>query len=267
MGPDDLPRLLDADGAYVVVVTGAGISVASGLPTFRGSDPDAVWSNEVMDKATLAFFERDPVASLAWYLKRFDGMRGVQPNAAHHALAQLERTVVGRGDRFCMITQNIDGLHVDAGSERLIEVHGAARKLRCTRVGCEHGPPKGTLSRDRFDLAAFAADPSEALLPRCPSCGALVRPHVLWFDEYYQSHEDYGFDRVESLLRDDPPTVLVFIGTSFSVGLTEALWQLAVYGRVPTFVIDPHFREPPTLLPWMAAVREPAEELLPRIVG
>ena len=262
----DLTAHLHAPGAHVVVVTGAGISVASGLPTFRGSDPEAVWSNEVMDKATNAYFERDPVGSWAWYLRRFDGMRHVRPNPAHHAIATLEQQVLGRGDRFLLITQNIDGLHVDAGSRALIEVHGAARRVRCTRMGCEHGPPTGTLPRDDFDLAAFAAEPHADRLPRCPACDALMRPHVLWFDEYYQGHDAYGFDKVEALLNGDTPTCLVFVGTSFSVGLTEMMWQLAVYGRVPTYVVDPHFREPPQLLPWMEALREPAEVLLPRVV-
>lgn len=262
----DLVSLVRDHGDRLVVVTGAGISVASGLPTFRGDDPDAVWSNEVMERATLAYFTADPVGSWAWYLRRFDGMRDVAPNPAHTAIAALERWSVAHGRSFQLITQNIDGLHVDAGSERIVEVHGAARKVRCTRRGCEHGPPRGTIPRDSLDLAAFQAQPDAAHLPRCPACGELVRPHVLWFDEVYQEHEDYGFGVIETLWRGEPPSALIFVGTSFSVGLTDILWQVALYEKVPTAIVDPNFREPPVLLPWTFAVREPAEQALPALV-
>src|SRR5436190_24283317 len=99
--------LRDRAKAGIVVVTGAGVSLASGIPTFRGSDPGAVWATDVTELGTRAYFERDPVGSWQWYLSRFDRVLPAKPNAAHHALAALERWQVGRGGEFLLVSQNI----------------------------------------------------------------------------------------------------------------------------------------------------------------
>src|SRR5690349_18291587 len=112
----------------VVAVTGAGVSAASGLPTFRGTDPGAIWSRDVTEVGTFRYFQRDPVAWWRWFADRFSGLTAARPNAGHRALAALERWQAGepggasgsgnpgrqRGD-FLLITQNIDSLHEDAG--------------------------------------------------------------------------------------------------------------------------------------------------------
>src|SRR4051794_18726541 len=100
-------RLAAARGS-MLVVTGAGVSHASGIATFRGSDPGAVWANSVKEKATFAFFSRDPVGSWTWYLDRFRGLEDKQPNPAHHALRALETFQHARGGDFLLVTQNID---------------------------------------------------------------------------------------------------------------------------------------------------------------
>src|SRR5581483_5539734 len=158
--PDTLARaLLALDGRGLVVVTGAGISLASGIPTFRGSDPGAVWARDVTELGTRAYFEEDPVGSWRWYLQRFDRVLEAEPNAAHRALVDLERWQVARAGDFLLVSQNVDTLHERAGSTRLVKVHGSADLVRCARTGCVHGAPRGTLPRDRFELAPFRAEP------------------------------------------------------------------------------------------------------------
>lgn len=258
-------RLADAvkmqrDG-FIVVLTGAGISLASGIPTFRGSDPGAVWKRDVTELGTFRYFREDPVESWRWYLSRFDKVVGARPNPAHHALVDLERWQRERGGRYLVITQNIDTLHRQAGARELVEVHGAADRVRCATDGCPHGAPSGSLPRDDQDLEAFLADPGPDTLPRCPQCGDVLRVHVLWFDEYYQSHDDYQWLRVQEAA--ETMTFLLFVGTSFSVGVTDLFAQQALRYRIPVFSIDPGGAPPP--YPGIEVLAAPAEDLLPAV--
>ncbi len=253
----------EAGGGLLLAVTGAGISLASGIPTFRGSDPGAVWKRDLTELATLRYFLEDPVGSWEWYLSRFEKLGAARPNPAHLALAELERWQVARGGEFLLITQNIDTLHEQSGSTRMIKVHGSSDKVRCSRDGCTLGSPTGALPRPDEALAAFAAAPGEATLPRCADCGSPLRPHVLWFDELYASHADYRWSEVQRSLHR--MRAALCIGTSFAVGFTEALLQAAAWSRVPVFAIDPT----PTLPVVSRSLRHlvaPAEELLPRVV-
>lgn len=140
----------------VVAFTGAGISAESGVPTFRGSG--GLWRNfRAEDLATPQAFARDPALVWEWYEWRRSLLRQAQPNAAHQALASIRARVV---------TQNVDALHRRAGSLEVIELHGNIFRVRCTREGTSRPAP------DAFD----------AMPPRC-SCGALLRPDVVWFGE------------------------------------------------------------------------------------
>jgi NAD-dependent deacetylase len=250
--------LLRAGTGLVVVVTGAGVSAASGLPLFRGTDPDAVWNKDVTEIGTVRFFERDPVAWWQWFLRSFEGLAGALPNPAHHALAALERRQVERGGDFLLITQNVDTLHEQAGSQRLVKVHGTADRVRCSRAGCPLGAPTGSLPAAEADFAPFLADPRREHLPRCPRCGALLRAHALLFDEYYDGHADYGFDRVREALQR--MALAVFAGTSFSVGVTDLVLREALGWRTPVVSVDPAAAPP---VPGITAVRAAAEEVLP----
>ncbi len=245
---------------YLVLVTGAGISLASGIPTFRGTDPDAVWKRDLMELATYSFFREDPVESWRWYMSRFDKVLGKKPNPAHQAVTALERWQLERGGRFLLVTQNIDTLHEDAGSREMVKVHGTADRVRCARTGCVHGAPRGSLPRDDFDVAAFMASPSLDTLPRCPACGDFLRQHVLWFDEYYQEHEDYQWERVQDAAAS--MSLALFVGTSFAVGLTEVFLQHGVLRRIPMLSIDPSGRQ--VLYPGLEVVQAKAEEALPK---
>ncbi len=259
---DQLAGAIDAAGdGFILVVTGAGISLASGIPTFRGSDPEAVWKRDVTELGTFQYFTEDPVGSWQWYLSRFSKVLGARPNPAHHALVALERQQLARGGTFLLVTQNVDTLHRLAGSRELAEVHGAADRVRCPADGCRHGAPRGSLPRPEIDLQAFLADPSEDKLPCCPRCGEILRQHVLWFDEYYQSHDDYQWPRVQAAA--DAMSLALFVGTSFAVGVTDMFLQRALIRRVPVYSIDPGGARPP--YPGIKVLAEKAEELLPAV--
>lgn len=244
----------------LLVVTGAGISLASGIPTFRGTDDDAIWSKDVTELGTFSFFRRDPVGSWRWYLKRFENLADAKPNVGHEALVDLERWQQERGE-FLLVTQNIDALHAAAGSENLVEVHGRADRVRCGTPGCELAEPKGWIPRAEIDQETFLADPSLESVPRCPSCGDILRQHVLWFDETYQAHEHYQWNRVvDAAMRAD---LVLLVGTSCSVGVTELVLQGARRNRAPVLLVDPG---PLQKNRQIEQVRVGAEEFLPALM-
>lgn len=147
----------------VVILTGAGISAESGVPTFRGED--GLWKQyRAEELATPDAFHRNPVLIWEWYDWRRRIIREKEPNEGHRVLVRWESVF----SHFALITQNIDGLHAKAGSRNVLELHGNIWKVRCTR--------EGTIS-DNFDL------PMKDIPPLCPSCGSLLRPHVVWFGE------------------------------------------------------------------------------------
>jgi NAD-dependent SIR2 family protein deacetylase len=246
-----------------VFITGAGISVASGIPTFRGSDPDAVWANDVMEMGTFAYFEEHPVEQWLWYLKRFDGCHNAKPNNAHTAITDIERWLHSHGRRCLTITQNIDGLHVDAGTKCLIQIHGSAKKVRCSQRYCDYGEPKGSIPWDDTVFEAFRAAPSYDTLPKCPGCLQPLRAHVLWFDEYYTQHEDYEYTRATEAAFE--ATCVVFVGTSFSVGITDTAVQVVRQMGLPAFVIDPYANRVP--FEGAILVRELSEVYLPQVAS
>lgn len=252
------------DGVKPLFVTGAGISLASGIPTFRGSDPDAVWAHDVMQKGTNSFYLRHPHKSWAWYLARFDTTRHCEPNAAHHALVTIEQKIPSTR----VITQNVDGLHGEAGTKNLIEIHGSAHKIRCTNTHCKYGAPRGFLTWDDEDhrkhlervFNDFRAQPTRQKVPRCPLCRKYLRAHVLWFDETYAGHEDYGLKK--ALRWSEEGTVLIYVGTSNSVGITSMIKDSFWYEDQCIFNIDPHAAIPGTI-----HLAEAAETLLPRLAA
>src|SRR6185503_18066071 len=221
----------------LLVVTGAGVSVASGIPTFRGNDPGAIWKRDVTELGTRRYFEEDPVGSWRWYLQRFDRIADARPNAAHCAIVDLERWQTARGAPFLLVTQNVDTLHEQAGSTAMVKVHGSSDRVRCSRDGCAMGAPRGSLPRASVDLTAFRREPAPAHLPRCPTCGALLRQHVLWFDETYDEHADYQIERV--IAAAEQAEVVLFAGTSFSVGNTGLLRSTPGRNGAEASDIDP----------------------------
>ena len=172
----------------ITILTGAGISADSGVPTFRGTD--GLWRNFRADHlATPEAFERDPRLVWEWYNWRRELIATKQPNDAHKAIAELER----RCPDFWLITQNVDGLHQEAGSRKLSEIHGNLWTVRCTACGM--------ITNNR--------DVPIAILPSCARCGSLLRPHIVWFGESLFTDDLDCCSR--ALTRCD---VLLVIGTS-----------------------------------------------------
>ena len=251
----------EAGNALICVVTGAGISLASGIPTFRGSDPEAVWERDVTELGTRRYFMDDPVGSWRWYTSRFDQVLDRRPNAAHHALAALERLVGTGPDRFLLVTQNVDTLHEQAGTEALIKVHGSADRVRCIRFGCVNAAPGGSVARAAIDMQPFFDAPSPETLPRCRECSSLLRQHVLWFDEFYDEHESYQWPRV--LDGAERMGLLLFVGTSFSVGVTDLFLRRGLSRGIPVYSVDPGAKPGPH--PRVEVLREKCELLLPAV--
>ena len=177
----------------IVILTGAGISKESGLDTFR--DKDGIWSNvRIEDVATPQAFRRDPEHVHAFYNWRRRNLQGphIAPNAAHKALAELERRLPGE---VLVVTQNIDDLHERGGSKNLIHMHGEMLKARCEGCGGVHAW--------RGDLSL------EIPCPACAKPGGM-RPHVVWFGEM-----PFGMERIHDALRQCKR--FISIGTSGNV--------------------------------------------------
>jgi NAD-dependent deacetylase len=175
----------------IVILTGAGISAESGIATFR--DPDGVWARyDIEDVATPQAFARNPRLVHEFYNGRRRALPMAQPNAAHTALAELERVWTGGRRSLTIVTQNVDDLHERAGSKNLIHMHGALNRALCqtchTRTDCT-----GDLS-------------TELACDHCQATGGL-RPDVVWFGEM-----PYHMERIEALLRE--ADLFVSIGTS-----------------------------------------------------
>ena len=151
--------------------------------------------------------------SWKWYQQRFSGLTEKKPNAAHVALAELEDWAQQQEKSFLVITQNIDTLHRKAGSENLVEIHGRSDCVRCSNAGCLRGEPLGRIEPGEFSFLAFDKNPCFQTLPKCTVCNSPVRAHVLWFDETYDSHADYQYER--SLVFTYEADVILFVGTSF----------------------------------------------------
>ena len=174
----------------IVVLTGAGISAESGVPTFR--DADGLWEgHRVEDVATPEAFERDPETVQRFYDARRAALTTVEPNPAHLALAELEQRL---GQRLLVVTQNVDDLHERAGSRNVIHMHGELLKALCLACG-DRSPWPGDLVHG----------------PACPGCGrGSLRPDVVWFGEV-----PYELDRIDTALA--AADLFVSIGTSGAV--------------------------------------------------
>jgi NAD-dependent protein deacetylase/lipoamidase len=221
----------------VTALTGAGVSVESGLPTFR--DKDGLWGKvDPEEVATLEAFTRNPKRVWEWYALRMKAFRSARPNLAHLALVRLERSV----PKFTLVTQNIDNLHREAGSRNLVELHGNIWRTRC--VAC----------LEKFPVSEVP----EILPPRCSNCGGLLRPDVVWFGETLDPENTAA---AEAACKVD---VFLVIGTSGDV------WPAAGYAHKASsqgaFVVEVNTRPTPLSAVADASIFGKAGEVLTTMV-
>jgi NAD-dependent deacetylase len=251
----------------VLVLTGAGISAESGIPTFRGADGYwTVGSRQYTPQefATQAMFRRHPELVWAFYVYRIGVCKAARPNVAHHALVRLEQHL---GDRFHLVTQNVDGLHLMAGHspDRVYQIHGSLRRMRCLR-DCRG--ERWDLPIDDLEFPASREEPLSARnreLLRCHHCGGWARPHVLWFDEYYDE-QDYHFESALSVA--EAADLLLVIGTSGATNLPLMIARTAAERGTTTLEIGP---EPTAFTQFTertggSFLQGKATELVPRVV-
>lgn len=229
-----------ASAAKVCILTGAGVSAESGVPTFRGGGRSAVWKGMPFDRISSAEMVREDLQEV-W--EWFDYRRGVlsdcEPNPAHYALAGWEK----RFEEFTLVTQNVDGLHDRAGSENVIEVHGNINRSRC--LGC------GRRFRMKADEVPHTPE-------KCDACGADVRPDVVLFGEMlpegaYQTAAE----------RASGCDLFFVIGTSALVYPAAMLPEIAA-GR-GAFLVEVNPEETPLSSFCHASLRGRAGEILPEL--
>ncbi|UCE04292.1 MAG: RNA polymerase subunit sigma [Candidatus Latescibacterota bacterium] len=252
-----------ARGARVVVLTGAGISAESGIPTFRG--PEGLWTigsreYQPQEIATWGFFERQPDAVWSWYLYRRSICQQAQPNAGHRALVDLETLLQ---DRFRLVTQNVDGLHLRAGNsaERTYSIHGNLDFARCA-AECVNElvpmPLHGAWAR------GCTLGPREREALHCRHCGSWLRPHVLWFDETYDEPR-YRYESSIGAVSD--AALLIVVGTSGATTLPMQMGMIAANRGVAIIDVNPE-TNPFSRLAQAAGVHVagPAARVLPELV-
>ncbi len=202
---------------YVFILTGAGVSAESGIPTFRGAG--GLWRGyRAEEVASPQAWAQDPRLVWDFYSMRRSVAAKAKPNAAHVALAQLEQKLA---DRFVLVTQNVDNLHEQAGSKRIIHMHGELFKSRCSQC-----------SRPPFEDHNLYEQPIE--IPRC-ECGGRIRPHICWFGEV-----PYDMGRIHAEL--ECATVFVCVGSS-GVVYPAAGFVRSVGGRAKTYYVGPEAPE------------------------
>ena len=225
-----------------VALTGAGASTESGLPDFRSKG--GLWGRTDPSRvASATAFRRDPAAFYAFYQARLAALADAAPNPGHRALARLERL----GMLHLIVTQNVDGLHQQAGSHEVVEVHGNLREARC--AGC------GVL----VAVAEMAGPVQAGAMPRCGRCGGLLRPNVVLFEELLPAA---AFARAEAACR--ACGVLVVVGSSLEVYPVAGLPSLAVRHGARLIIVN----RDPTPCDEVAdvVIREDAGMVLPRLV-
>lgn len=232
-----MERITVAQDDHVFVLTGAGISAESGLPTFRASD--GLWAGyRIEDVCTPDAWRRDPAEVWKFYSARREAGQKAQPNPAHLALAELESQLPGR---FFLCTQNVDDLHERAGSMNLLHMHGELAKSRCDRE-CGRAPVE--------DRAVYR---SLDQVPRCP-CGGRLRPHIVFFGEM-----PLGMDRIQNEIAK--ASLMVVIGTSGSVYPAASFVHWARQRGARTVYVGPE--EPLNTSAFTQVVEGNAGEVLP----
>ena len=251
----------------VLVLTGAGVSAESGIPTFRGKD--GYWRNLDPTKlATADAFTRDPQLVWEWYRERRQRISDARPNAAHEAIARLAQCT----DEFLLVTQNVDDLHARGGipAQKMVQIHGDIFVTRCSRCEFErydYRPSQSHSAAGEHEhppsprLRRTSEQEQKAGIPKCSQCTALMRPGVVWFDEHLPWNE---VERVETFLDTGACDVVIVAGTTATFGYIID-WALRG-SRDGGELIEVNPEETPLSRFATRLVREPAAIALPRIV-
>ena len=227
--------------ARLTILTGAGVSAASGVPTFRGRE--GLWRNfRPEDLATAAAFQRDPALVWEWYRWRRERIARCDPNAAHRVIATWSN-----GDGCRVITQNVDDLHIRAGTRDLVRLHGSIWESKCWRA-CGQPPW-------REDTRGVSPSPASGT---CPACGGLARPGVVWFGESLDPSD------VVSALACCDCDVFLTVGTSAIVHPAAGLVHEA--RRRGAFTVEINLEPTPASAVVDVAVHGRAEDILPRLL-
>jgi NAD-dependent deacetylase len=236
MLPDKLRDAIAAADGPIVFLTGAGISAESGIPTFRG--PEGFWrvgsrNYQPTEMATAVAFARMPAEVWRWYLFRRGVCRSAAPNAAHRALVDFEERA---GDRFLLVTQNVDGLHLRAGNSvaRTYQIHGNVDFCRCVR-GCPPAVRELPATLPEIWEKERPLDAAELAALRC-ACGDWLRPHVLWFDE---SYDEPLYRYVSAQRAAEKAAALIVVGTSGATSLPTRMCETVAARGGPLIVVDP----------------------------
>ncbi|MDX2163076.1 MAG: NAD-dependent deacylase [bacterium] len=229
----------------LTVLTGAGVSRESGIPTFRDS-LEGIWAQfDPMKLATRDAFQHDPKLVWEFYHYRLSIVKEAQPNPGHLALAALEQRFPG----YPLITQNIDSLHEAAGSTNVIHLHGQIHRSKCFNA-CQGDP---TL----IDVGALPD--RDASPPKCPHCGAFVRPDVVWFGEYLP---ESALQAADAALHCD---VLLVVGTSGVVAPASRMPYIASNRGADVIEVNPLRSDITQVVDcWIAA---PSGEALPELIA
>ena len=232
-------RALFHGARRIAVLTGAGISAESGIPTFRDA-LTGLWARfNPEELATPEAFERNPTLVWDWYAERRAKVAACLPNPGHRALAELERRI----PEFLLITQNVDGLHDAAGSRKMVELHGNIRRVKCSR-----------------NCGIVESWPGEDRPPHCARCGAFLRPDVVWFGEMLP---EQAFARAALAARN--ADVFLSIGTSNLVEPAASLtWSAHNHGAT-VVIVNPDM-EGQRSGPRIIQVAEAAGEFLPMLL-
>jgi len=227
----------------VVVLTGAGVSKESGIPTFRDAQ-EGLWAQyDPMMLATEAGYLANPALVWQWYAYRFGMVEHAQPNPGHRAIAELERLL----PQVVVVTQNIDGLHQAAGSTEVVELHGSIRSFKCL-TGRHTG----------FSRADFVGQVE--IPPRCPRCGDLLRPDVVWFGELLPGE---AINRAYDLA--DACDAMLVVGTSGVVQPAASLPFIARHAGAPVIDVNPERDEIADAADFFLEGR--GGEILPRLLA
>lgn len=223
----------------VTFLVGAGLSAESGIPTFRGKDGFWVSGSKYYQPeeiGTKKMFDVNCKEVWNWYLYRISMCKEARPNIGHQSLVEIEEEL---DDRFALISQNVDGLHFEAGSseKRLYLIHGDLRYMRCSK-GCSaelYLIPEEITSKPRTRESSMTLEESGLL--KCPKCDEVSRPHVLWFDEYY----DQKYYKLHDVLRIAKSTGLLFVvGTSGATNLPRMIVENTLRRQGIVIEINPN---------------------------